>query len=418
MSSDEASSGVTYTSTSSDYEEPSDTEQAPLSLDYVPGPEYPEYLAPSDDEIPIEDQPYAAPASPIALYLGYIADSDPEEDLEDESKDGLTDYPAGGGEDDNDDSSGDDADEEEEASKEDEEEEENLASTDSTAATSPVVDLVPSAEETKPFETDESAATPPPPPAYRTTARMSIRAQAPIPFSSKAEIPSPPLPVPSPPTTSPTYVEAPLGFREAGIRLRAASPLPSPTSPPTHHPLPLPPPSSPFLPPVYHREDIPEADIPPWKRLCLTAPTPRFEVGESSAAAATRQSGLGAARTTDLVFPTCRAHLSDRVDILLEDRKFHQQTTMLMEDEALVSREAWVQAMGSSAAVHYELQAYRAHTQIHDLCISSQEALTATLVAQVSSLQSQLIAALGQIQALQARDLAHVDDPEDADSCS
>ncbi|GJR85542.1 putative reverse transcriptase domain-containing protein, partial [Tanacetum coccineum] len=90
---------------------------------------------------------------------------------------------------------------------------------------------------------------------------------------------------------------------------------------------------------------------------------------------------------------------------------------MLIEDEALVSREAWEKAMGCSAAVHYKLQAYSAHTQIHDLRISSQETLTATLVAQVSSLQSRLIAALGQIQALQARDPTHVDDPEDADSC-
>ncbi|GJW09262.1 hypothetical protein Tco_1575089 [Tanacetum coccineum] len=72
--------------------------------------------------------------------------------------------------------------------------------------------------------------------------------------------------------------------------------------------------------------------------------------------------------------------------------------------------------MGCSVAVHCELQAYRAHTQIKGLRISSQEALTATLVAQVSSLQSQLIAALGQIQVLQARDPAHVDDPEDVDT--
>ncbi|GKG25040.1 hypothetical protein Tco_0395668, partial [Tanacetum coccineum] len=42
---------------------------------------------------------------------------------------------------------------------------------------------------------------------------------------------------------------------------------------------------------------------------------------------------------------------------------------MLMEDEALVSREAWAQAMGYSAAVHYELQAYRAHTHMQDLRI-------------------------------------------------
>ncbi|GJY67647.1 hypothetical protein Tco_0470629, partial [Tanacetum coccineum] len=86
-----------------------------------------------------------------------------------------------------------------------------------------------------------------------------------------------------------------------------------------------------------------------------------------------------------------RSRLSDRVDILLEDRH---------------------------VTVHYEIQAYRAHTQIHDLHISSQEALTLTLVAQISSLQSQLIAALGQIQTLQARDPAHADDPEDADRCA
>nr|GFD44405.1 hypothetical protein [Tanacetum cinerariifolium] len=36
-----------------------------------------------------------------------------------------------------------------------------------------------SAEETEPFETDESAATPPPHPAYRMTARISIPAPVP-----------------------------------------------------------------------------------------------------------------------------------------------------------------------------------------------------------------------------------------------
>ncbi|GKB73657.1 hypothetical protein Tco_0935069 [Tanacetum coccineum] len=122
---------------------PEEPEQAPPSPDYVPGPEYPEYLAPADEEIVAEDQPYADYASPAALSQGYIADSDPEEDSEDGP-------------------------EEEEAL----EEEEHLALADSVVA--PVVDLVPSAEETEPFETDESAATPPPPPAYRTTARISI----------------------------------------------------------------------------------------------------------------------------------------------------------------------------------------------------------------------------------------------------
>ncbi|GJX03772.1 hypothetical protein Tco_0189688 [Tanacetum coccineum] len=83
MSSDSASSEVTYTSISShgdplawavdffrlqepdspeaapaspDYVPgPEEPEQAPLSPDYVPGPEYPEYLAPSDEEVPVEE---------------------------------------------------------------------------------------------------------------------------------------------------------------------------------------------------------------------------------------------------------------------------------------------------------------------------------------------------------------------------
>ncbi|GKG57306.1 hypothetical protein Tco_0584732, partial [Tanacetum coccineum] len=48
--------------------------------------------------------------------------------------------------------------EEEESSDDDEEEEEHLAH----AVALSTVDPVPSAEETEPFETDESAATPPP----------------------------------------------------------------------------------------------------------------------------------------------------------------------------------------------------------------------------------------------------------------
>ncbi|GJS02186.1 hypothetical protein Tco_0318694 [Tanacetum coccineum] len=56
-----------------------------------------------------------------------------------------------------------------------------------------------------------------------------------------------------------------------------SSPLPQIPLPP----LPLLAPSSPLLlPATDHREDVPEADVPPRKRLCLTAPAPRFEVGE------------------------------------------------------------------------------------------------------------------------------------------
>ncbi|GKC65065.1 hypothetical protein Tco_1097663 [Tanacetum coccineum] len=102
---------------------------------------------------------------------------------------------------------------------------------------------------------------------------MSVQTQTPIPFPSEAEIPLPP--------TSPAYAQAPLGYR--ATMMRAASP-------PTHHPLPLPTPFS------SRRADIPEADIPHQKRLLFTAPTPRFEVGESFDPAAARQSGSTMAR--------------------------------------------------------------------------------------------------------------------------
>ncbi|GJY65735.1 hypothetical protein Tco_0467973, partial [Tanacetum coccineum] len=173
MSSDSASSEVTYTSISShgdplawavdffglqepnspeaapaspDYVPgPEEPEPAPLSPDYVPGPEYPEYLALSDEEVLVEDQPYAVADSPIALSPGYDSSDDDKEEEE--------------------------ASEEEEA---EEEEEEHLAPADS------VVDHVPHSKETEPFETDEPAATPPSPPACRTTARISIRPEAPV----------------------------------------------------------------------------------------------------------------------------------------------------------------------------------------------------------------------------------------------
>ncbi|GKG26576.1 hypothetical protein Tco_0402279, partial [Tanacetum coccineum] len=55
---------------------------------YVPEPEHPEYHAPPDDDIQIEDQPYADDASLDAESPGYIADSDTiEEDTDEDSID-------------------------------------------------------------------------------------------------------------------------------------------------------------------------------------------------------------------------------------------------------------------------------------------------------------------------------------------
>ncbi|GKD38664.1 hypothetical protein Tco_1258871, partial [Tanacetum coccineum] len=107
-------------------------------------------------------------------------------------------------------------------------------------------------------------------------------------------VPSLPLPLPLPPTTSPTYAEAPLGYRAAEIRLRAASPS-------THHPseIPLPPL---LLPSTTHGDDLPEANMPLQKRAHFTTPTGRFEVGDSSSTAAARQAGQTLAHRVDYGF--------------------------------------------------------------------------------------------------------------------
>nr|GEV07354.1 hypothetical protein [Tanacetum cinerariifolium] len=193
-----------------------------------------------------------------------------------------------------------------------------------------------------------------------------------------SQIPSPPLPLLSPHThTSPTYAETPLGYRAGMIQWKAASPLPLPSPP-----LPLPAPSSPLLlPATIRREDVPEADVPPRKRLCLTTPAPRFEVGESSASAAARQPRLDVTHaidyslvdTDDMVrdmeerAPTTLEELSQRVTDLAatlardtHEMRYHLHIAMLLESETRHARQAWSQVMDYNSVVHAKLLAYQA----------------------------------------------------------
>ncbi|GJX90134.1 hypothetical protein Tco_0343460 [Tanacetum coccineum] len=67
--------------------------------------------------------------------------------------------------------------------------------------------------------------------------------------------------------------------------------------------------------------------------------------------------------------------------------------------------------------IHYELQAYRTHTQMQDYRIASQESLMTTLIAQVHPLWGQFSAALGQgFKHHQARAQTHTEDPKDANN--
>ncbi|GKC06050.1 hypothetical protein Tco_0997660 [Tanacetum coccineum] len=97
---------------------------------------------------------------------------------------------------------------------------------------------------------------------------------------------SSPLPIVPHPYGSPNHMRAPRGFRAAMAHVPTSLPLPSSPLPPL--------PASLFIPPpVDHLEDIPEAELPPHKRLCLTALTSRYEVGESSTAAPRPTGGHG-----------------------------------------------------------------------------------------------------------------------------
>ncbi|GJX72016.1 hypothetical protein Tco_0309187 [Tanacetum coccineum] len=102
---------------------PQSLEQAPPSPDYVPGPEYPEYVAPSDDEILVEDQSPPADTSLTALSPGYVVDSDPEEGPEEDP----TDYPDDGGDDDEEEEEESSKDVDDDEDEDEEEEEEHLA---------------------------------------------------------------------------------------------------------------------------------------------------------------------------------------------------------------------------------------------------------------------------------------------------
>nr|GEW99177.1 hypothetical protein [Tanacetum cinerariifolium]GEX14039.1 hypothetical protein [Tanacetum cinerariifolium] len=192
--------------------------EAPPSPDYVPSPEhppspvsvpefvreliYPESMPIEDDILTAEEEPLHVATSPTTESPGYIDESNPDEDPKDDPEEDPANYPADGGDEGDDEDELSDDDEDDDIDIEgDEEEEEYLAPADSTAVTLIAVDHAPSAEETDPFETDESAATPPPHPAYRVIARMSIIPQTPIllPLDPEiARIMAMPTPPPSP----------------------------------------------------------------------------------------------------------------------------------------------------------------------------------------------------------------------------
>ncbi|GJW37920.1 hypothetical protein Tco_0060840 [Tanacetum coccineum] len=324
---------------------------SPPSPDYIPDPKDPQTPFVPQDEDELEEQPLPLVDSPTAGSPGYITESDPEEDpgeYEDgETEDGLIDYHMDGGDDGDDDdgdSSGDDTDEEDEDDEDEEDE-------------------------------------------------ITVRPQASISLSPEAEVkrllamttpsPSPPISL-SPPSAGECLAR--ITSTQALIDAVTAA-LPS-------HPLPLLPPSL-YIPlPIDHRDDVPESELPPRKRFCLSTLCSRYEIGESSTTRPTRGRGVdyGFVSTVDAearrqgtsevgysikdtwVDPAeaipedaqdGRTRISQRVamdsqrvDLLMGDRMNLQETVWIVEEEAYTSREAWAHSIrlsisGTATAAEY-----------------------------------------------------------------
>nr|GEZ67594.1 putative reverse transcriptase domain-containing protein [Tanacetum cinerariifolium] len=227
-----------------------------------------------DDVLPAKEQPLPIAVSPTAESPGYIVDSEPEMDPKEEDGDDekfeedAIDYPTSRGDDDAD-GDEDDADnkDEEESSDSEEEEEEHLALTVPAPALHNFISAFEDSDETEPFEEGEAAATPPPF-GYHVAARISVRPHILMSFHLESEVERL-LAIPTPPLS----LVLPTSYLLPPILM----PLPIFT--------PLPPP--PIILPRTRRE-YPEVDMPLWKRARFTTPTGRYEVGESSIAAASQ----------------------------------------------------------------------------------------------------------------------------------
>ncbi|GKC71059.1 hypothetical protein Tco_1116942, partial [Tanacetum coccineum] len=372
-----------------------------------------------DEILPAEEQPLPAAASPTADSPGYVPESDPEEELEEDDEDpeeDPADYPADRHDDDEEEEepSGDDADNEDEDEDDDEEGEEYPALAYSV------------------------------PPVHRMTARISIRDEPSISLPPREEVerllalttppssPLTPLSSPLPHIPSPSFPASPpasvlhasppaspirsLGYRAAMIWLRAETPS-------TSHPLPLPTSSPPLqLLSSDRRTDRLEITLPPRKRLGIDLGL-RYEIRESSAAAATRPIGgrradyefvgtmdteirrqraeevgyrirdvwvdprevveevapmnLGGVNTrvtelgavqeqyTQDIYAVIgdtqdrQTQIYQRVKTLGDDSQYHYDTARLLDQEALVSREAWGRSIEVSYMTRSEIMGLR-----------------------------------------------------------
>nr|GEV62481.1 retrovirus-related Pol polyprotein from transposon TNT 1-94 [Tanacetum cinerariifolium] len=228
----------------------------PHDPDYVSEPMYPEYILLEDEHMLLaEEQPLPLIDIPTTESPGFVTESDPEEYEDDETDDGPVDYPMDGGDDGDDDdgnSSGDDADDEDEDEEDEEnEEEEHLAPTDfAIVITTAAISLPPEAK------VERLLAMPTPPPSSLTSLSP--------PSTGERWLGAGPICMSITTTytitiTTIIWVSNLNPDTQALIDAVTAA-LPSPPLPPTLY----------IPPPVDRKDDIPETEMPPRKRLCLS----------------------------------------------------------------------------------------------------------------------------------------------------
>nr|GEZ66890.1 hypothetical protein [Tanacetum cinerariifolium] len=124
------------------------------------------------------------------------------------------------------------------------------------------------------------------------------------------------------------------------------------------------------LPLVDHRDNIPESEQPPRKRLCLATIDSRHQ-GITEVGYGIRYTWIDPAEAVpDMASTTLKkdgrtliSHRvvmdSQRVDLLMRDRTTLQETVWIIEEEAYVACEAWAQLVGLNQTTHHELQTLR-----------------------------------------------------------
>nr|GEY49459.1 hypothetical protein [Tanacetum cinerariifolium] len=251
--------------------------------------------------------------------------------------------------------------------KKDKEEEDHLALADS-AIVIPTDELVSSPEGTKPV-------VPPPSTDTATTrARITVRLQAAISFPPEAEVERLlAMPTPSP---SPLTSLSPPSAWERLARCTTPAALPPPPPTPLHMP-----------PPVDHRDDIPEIEMPPRKRLCLSTLGSRYGIRDTwidPAEIVPEIAYMTVGEVNTRVTELAELYEHDTHDLyaLLEDA--HDSRTRIsqriVEDEAYAAQEAWAHSIGLSQAVHSELQTHQEQVYAYEFQLQTQLQLQSTLI--------------------------------------